>query len=101
LSIGSHNQLKVGFNLAPSYRMDHNNRINTDGVGGFYERIFEASPIVQPYNPDGSYAVGAFSQGMSAYVNPLALLKETKDDYITTRILANGYINYEFIPGLV
>jgi TonB-linked SusC/RagA family outer membrane protein len=99
LSIGSRNQLKVGFNLAPSYRMDHNNRINTDGVGGYYERIFEASPIVQPYNADGSYTVGAFSQGMSAYVNPLALLNETKDDYITTRILANGYINYEFIPG--
>jgi TonB-linked SusC/RagA family outer membrane protein len=99
LSIGSMNQLKVGFNLAPSYRMDHNNRINTDGVGGYYERIFEASPIVQPYNADGSYTVGAFSQGMSAYVNPLALLNETKDDYITTRILANGYINYEFIPG--
>ncbi|WP_256536668.1 SusC/RagA family TonB-linked outer membrane protein [Mucilaginibacter aquariorum] len=99
LSVGSRNQLKVGFNLAPSYRMDHNNRINTDGVGGYYERIFEASPIVQPYNADGSYTVGAFSQGMSAYVNPLALLNETKDDYITTRILANGYINYEFIPG--
>jgi hypothetical protein len=65
----------------------------------FYERIFEASPLVAPYNPDGSYTVGAFSTGMSAYVNPLALLEQTKDDYITTRILANGYINYEFLPG--
>ncbi|MBK0378466.1 SusC/RagA family TonB-linked outer membrane protein [Mucilaginibacter segetis] len=100
LSIGKRNQLKVGFNLAPSYRMDHNNRINTDGVGGFYERIFEASPINEPYKPDGSYAVGAYSTGMVAYVNPLALFKETKDDYITTRILGNGYINYEIVPGL-
>jgi TonB-linked SusC/RagA family outer membrane protein len=99
MSLGSRNQLKVGFNLAPSYRMDHNNRLTSDGVGGFYERIFEASPLVQPYKPDGSYTVGAFSTGMSAYVNPLALLKETKDDYITTRILANAYINYEFLPG--
>ncbi|MCC8423694.1 TonB-dependent receptor [Mucilaginibacter sp. UR6-11] len=99
MTLGSHNQLKVGFNLAPSYRMDHNNRINTDGVGGFYERIFEASPINKPYNPDGTYAVGAYSTGMSAYVNPLALLNETMDDYITTRILANGFINYEFLPG--
>ncbi len=99
ITLGSHNQLKVGFNLAPSYRMDHNNRLTSDGVGGYYERIFEASPINPAYNPDGTYAVGAFSQGMSAYVNPLALLKETKDDYITTRILANGYINYEFLPG--
>jgi TonB-linked SusC/RagA family outer membrane protein len=100
LSLGSHNQLKIGFNLAPSYRRDHNNRLDSDGVGGFYERIFEASPINPAYNPDGSYAVGAFSTGMSAYVNPLALLKETKDDYITTRILGNAYINYEFMKGL-
>jgi TonB-linked SusC/RagA family outer membrane protein len=99
-SLGSRNQLKVGFNLAPSYRIDHNNRLNSDGVGGFYERIFEASPINKPYNEDGSYAVGAFSTGMSTYVNPLALLNETQDEYLTTRILANGYINYEFIPGL-
>jgi TonB-linked SusC/RagA family outer membrane protein len=99
MSLGSRNQVKVGFNLAPSYRLDHNNRTNSDGVGGFYERIFEASPLVSPYNPDGSYTVGAFSTGMSAYVNPLALLQEPKDDYITTRILANGYINYEFLPG--
>jgi TonB-linked SusC/RagA family outer membrane protein len=100
MSLGSRNQLKVGFNLAPSYRVDHNNRMTSDGVGGYYERIFEASPINQPYNPDGSYAVGAFSTGMSTYVNPLALLQENLEDYITTRILANGYINYEFTPGL-
>ena len=100
VTVGSRNQLKAGFNLAPSYRLDHNNRLNSDGVGGFYERIFESSPINQPYNADGTYAVGAFSTGMSAYANPLALLKESKDDYITTRILANGYVNYEFIPGL-
>ena len=101
VNLGSRNKLKVGFNLAPSYRMDHNNRLNTDGVNGFYQRIFEASPISQPYNADGSYVVGAFSPGMSTYVNPLALLKETQDDYQTTRILANGYLNYELMPGLV
>lgn len=99
VSLGRRNQLKVGFNIAPSYRMDHNNRLNSDGVGGFYERIFEASPINKPYNPDGTYAVGAYSTGMSTYVNPMALLKESQDDYITTRILGNGYINYEFLPG--
>jgi TonB-linked SusC/RagA family outer membrane protein len=100
VSLGKRSQLKAGFNLAPSYRLDHNNRLNSDGVGGFYERIFESSPINQPYNADGSYAYGAFSTGMSPYPNPLALLKESMDDYATTRILANGYINYEFIPGL-
>jgi TonB-linked SusC/RagA family outer membrane protein len=100
LSIGDNNKLKIGFNLAPTYRRDHNNRLSTDGVGGYFERFFEASPIVSPYNPDGSYAVGAYSSGMVAYVNPLALLKESRDDYATTRILGNAYLNYEFIPGL-
>ncbi|RZK76631.1 MAG: TonB-dependent receptor [Pedobacter sp.] len=96
----SNNKLKIGFNLAPSYRIDHNNRIASDATGGYYERIFESSPIVSPYNADGSYTIGAFSPGMVAYVNPLALVSETIDDYFTTRILGNAYLNYEFIPGL-
>ena len=100
VSMGKRNQLKVGFNLAPSYRTDHNNRLNSDGIGGFYEKILESSPISSPYNADGSYAVGAFSTGMSTYVNPLALLKESQDDYITTRIIANGHASYEFFNGL-
>ncbi len=100
LSMGKRNQLKIGFNLAPSYRLDHNNRITTDGLGGVYERLFEASPIISPYMPDGSYTPLVNSPGMVTYVNPLAVLKESKDNYITTRILANGFLNYEFLPGL-
>lgn len=100
VSVGNHNQLKLGFNLAPSYRMDHNNRLTSDGVGGFYERIFEASPINSPYNADGTLATGAYSTGMTTYVNPLALLTKSQDDYITTRILGNGYLSCDFLPGL-
>src|ERR1700754_4856117 len=37
---------------------------------------------------------------MVAYINPIALFNLTNDDYKTTRILANGYFNYEFLPGL-
>jgi hypothetical protein len=40
MSLGSRNQVKVGFNLAPSYRLDHNNRTNSDGVGGFLRTYF-------------------------------------------------------------
>lgn len=95
------NKIRMGFNLAPSYRLDHNNRVNSDGVGGYYERLFEASPLISPYNPDGSYTIGATSPGMVSYVNPLALIMETQDDYITTRILGNAFFNYEFLPGLL
>ncbi|HMI62946.1 MAG TPA: SusC/RagA family TonB-linked outer membrane protein, partial [Puia sp.] len=33
-------------------------------------------------------------------INPVAVFNLTNDDYKTTRILANGYFNYEFLPGL-
>jgi TonB-linked SusC/RagA family outer membrane protein len=97
----ANNKLKLGFNIAPSYRIDHNNRVTSEGVGGYYERVFESSPIVAPYNPDGSYTVGVSSQGMVAYINPLAIIKETIDDYYTTRILGNAYLNYTILPGLM
>jgi len=96
----ANNKLKVGFNLAPSYRMDHNNRLSSDGVGGYFERFFEASPLISPYNPDGTYIRNVASPGMVAYINPLATYELTTDDYNTTRILGNGYLNYEFLPGL-
>ncbi|MDN3548802.1 SusC/RagA family TonB-linked outer membrane protein [Mucilaginibacter aquaedulcis] len=93
-------KLKIGFNLAPSYRLDHNNRLATDGVGGLFERFFEASPLRPIYNPDGSYYKNAYSNGMVSYINPLAQLMLNKDDYITTRILGNAFFNYELLPGL-
>jgi TonB-linked SusC/RagA family outer membrane protein len=94
------NKLKLGFNLAPSYRIDHNNRLNSDGVGGYFERFFEASPLSEPYLEDGSYNRNVASPGMVAYINPLATYELTNDDFKTTRILGNAYLNYEFLPGL-
>ncbi|HMI63563.1 MAG TPA: TonB-dependent receptor plug domain-containing protein, partial [Puia sp.] len=52
-------KIKMGINIAPSYRLDHNNRnaggVATEGVNGLFERLFEASPLIKPYNPDGTY----------------------------------------------
>ncbi len=93
-------KIKMGFNVAPSYRLDHNNRLATDGVGGLFERIFEASPLKSPFNADGTYQRDTYSPGMVAYINPLAQFNLTNDDYKTTRILANGFFNYEFLKGL-
>ncbi|MBS1665265.1 MAG: TonB-dependent receptor [Bacteroidetes bacterium] len=94
------NKLKMGVNLAPSYRVDHNNRFSTDGVGGYFERFFEASPLLSPYNPDGTYARSVASPGMVAYINPLATYNLTNDNYYTTRILGNAYLNLEVLDGL-
>jgi TonB-linked SusC/RagA family outer membrane protein len=94
------NKMKIGFNIAPSYRLDHNNRLTTDGVGGLFERFFEASPLISPFDGSGNYIRNVASPGMTTYVNPLATLNLTKDDYKTTRILGNAYLNYEFLTGL-
>ncbi|GAB4044108.1 SusC/RagA family TonB-linked outer membrane protein [Spirosoma jeollabukense] len=93
-------RIKLGFGLAPSYRIDHNNRLATDGVGGLFERIFEASPLKSPYNADGSYNRDTYSPGMVAYINPLAQFNLTNDDYKTTRILGNAFLTYEVMKGL-
>ena len=95
----SNNKIKIGFNVAPSYRKDHN-RLSTDGVGGLFERIFESSPLFAPVNPDGTMPKFVNSPGMVAYINPYAQFTLSQDHYITTRILANSYLNYEFLKGL-
>ncbi len=42
------NRLKMGVNLAPSYRIDHNNRLGTDGVGGYFERFSKQAWLISP-----------------------------------------------------
>ena len=93
-------RLKLGFNISASYRVDHNNRLSTDGVNGYFERFFEASPLISPYNADGTYTRIVSSPGMVSYINPLATYNLTNDDYYTTRILGNGYLNFEILKGL-
>lgn len=92
-------KLLLTFSLAPSYRKDHNNRMNTDGLGGLVEKIFESSPLVSPVNEDGTYPLFVHSPGMVSTVNPYAVLTQQKDDYATTRILANANIVYNFLDG--
>ncbi|ANH80822.1 SusC/RagA family TonB-linked outer membrane protein [Niabella ginsenosidivorans] len=93
-------KLKIGLNMAPSYRVDHNNRFSTDGVGGLFERFFEASPLIAPYDSNGNYVRNVTSPGMVSYINPLAIYNLTNDDYYTTRILGNLSVDYEFLPNL-
>lgn len=94
------NKLKMGFGIAPSYRIDHNNRLTTEGVGGLIEKIVEASPLIAPVDSAGNMPLYVHSAGMVTNVNPYAQYMRTKDDYKTTRILGSGYIDYEVLPGL-
>ncbi|GAA4780490.1 TonB-dependent receptor [Olivibacter ginsenosidimutans] len=100
LSLGSRDQLQIGFNLAPSYRIDHNNRLGTDGLAGLFQWAVESSPLVPAVNPDGTYPLNVNTAGMVYNINPYAQMMLTKDDYKTTRILGNAYLNYAFVEGL-
>jgi TonB-linked SusC/RagA family outer membrane protein len=95
------NRVKVGFGIAPSYRIDHNNRLTTEGVGGLIEKVVEASPLIAPVDQNGNMPLYVNSPGMVANVNPYAQFVKTKDDYKTTRILGNAYLNYEMVKGLM
>jgi TonB-linked SusC/RagA family outer membrane protein len=94
------NKLKIGFGIAPSYRIDHNNRLTTEGVGGLIEKIVEASPLIAPIDSNGIQPLYVHSAGMVQNINPYTQLTQTKDDYKTTRVLANAYLNYELLKGL-
>jgi TonB-linked SusC/RagA family outer membrane protein len=94
------NKLKMGFGIAPSYRIDHNNRLTTEGVGGLIEKIVEASPLIAAIDSNGNQPLYVHSAGMVQNINPYTQLTQTKDDFKTTRILANAYLNYELLKGL-
>lgn len=96
----SNSKLKIGFGIAPSYRIDHNTRLGTEGVGGLIEKVVEASPLIAPVDANGNMPLYVHSPGMVANVNPYAQFLKTKDDYKTTRILGNAYLNYEIMKGL-
>lgn len=94
------NKLKIGFGIAPSYRIDHNNRLTTEGVGGLIEKIVEASPLIAPVDSNGNMPLLVNTPGMVQNVNPYAQFTKIKDDYKTTRILGSGYLDYELLQGL-
>lgn len=93
-------KVKVGFGLAPSYRIDHNARINSEGVGQLLSAAVKSSPLISPVDANGEMPYSSSSPGMIANTNPYKILMLTKDDYKTTRLLGNAYFNYEFLTGL-
>jgi TonB-linked SusC/RagA family outer membrane protein len=94
------NKLKVGFNLAPSYRLDHNNRLETDGANALIVNTFTSSPLFPAVYPDGTMPKMVNSPGMVNYLNPYAEITSTIDNFKTTRILGNAFLNYTITEGL-
>jgi TonB-dependent starch-binding outer membrane protein SusC len=93
--------LRLGFNLAPSVVIDHNARGSaTDAQRNIIEGALLSSPIVKPYNADGSLSDTASSYGLLAEPNFEQIALNTNDVYTTDRVLGNAYLEWEIIRGL-
>lgn len=95
-----HQKVKIGLNLAPSLQLDHNNRSNSDGQRQIVEGSLLFSPLQSPINPDGSLPTSI--QGYNMFGNPnwYRRLLESKDDYKTSRLLANTYLEVDIWKGI-
>lgn len=93
-------RVKLGFNIAPSYQLEHNARINTDNTWQILQAAALSSPLVPFQNADGSHPINVTSFGMFDNPNWYTVLQETQDDYKTTRILGNAYAEILLMKGL-
>ncbi|QEC78552.1 SusC/RagA family TonB-linked outer membrane protein [Mucilaginibacter ginsenosidivorax] len=94
------NNIKLGFNLAPSYVI--NNAPATDGLfyqgGGLINNALLTWPTLPIYNPDGSLTNNA--NGVFPTPNWINAIQQIENVTKTTRLLSNAYIQYQPIKGL-
>lgn len=83
-------RLTIGHNLSGAFSRTTDE--NTNVVGEAYRM----SPIVTPFNPDGSFS----DSQSSSTGNPLATLAYTNNDNWGERIAGSAYLNYKVIKGL-
>ncbi|WP_346316106.1 TonB-dependent receptor [Chitinophaga sp. YIM B06452] len=89
-------KFKVGVNIAPTFSTKKG-AIRGEGRGEFFGI---ASPIEPAYRADGSYNPYIQSPGTFGLPNPVMVMNETVNNLRETRLLMNGYAEYEIIPGL-
>lgn len=92
--------LKIGFNIAPSYQIDKNTTGNTDGNRQILGLGIIASPIVNPYQADGSWTPKGGSYGMYTMANPLQQLSILEYNQKIFRTLGNVFVDVELLKGL-
>lgn len=92
LSIGSSSQLS--FQDRSGIPVEFDDSRNTGGGASYF------NPLTNPYNPDGSLALYAYTDNTQAG-NPLANKLVKNDDYAYRIFTANNVkIDFPFVPGL-
>jgi len=95
-------KLRVGLNIAPTYELRN---LPVQGGAGRNENGSPASaalpsPLVSPYNTDGSLRAMIQSPGMLIYPNPLMYLEQFKQTFRNLRGLGNAFAEFRPIEGL-
>ncbi|MGV8090256.1 MAG: TonB-dependent receptor [Mangrovibacterium sp.] len=95
--------ISAGMNIAPTYSWGR--RAPTGGPTWFSQSVlssvYQASPVVSPYNEDGTLRPYIESSGTFGYPNPLHLLKNIDDLYKNFTSLTNAYFQVDLQNGLV
>ena len=95
-------KLRVGMNLAPTYEVRN---LPVQGGAGRGENGSPASaalpsPLVSPYNSDGSWRAMIQSPGMLNFPNPLMYLDQFQNNYRNLRGLGTVFAEFRPIEGL-
>lgn len=98
-------RVKLGFGVAPSMQLEHNNRqgtgFNVDGQRAIFASASMMPTMGSPYNPDGSLALGISGfTNQFVWANPLRQLLEVKDDANRLRVLANLFTEIKLLEHL-
>ncbi|SMC40522.1 TonB-linked outer membrane protein, SusC/RagA family [Pedobacter africanus] len=97
--------IKIGFGVAPSIQLEHNNRqgtgFNVDGQRNIFAAASMIPTMGSPYNPDGSLALGITGfTNQFVWANPLRQLLEVQDDANRIRVLANVFTEIKLTNDL-
>ncbi|MHA4806593.1 SusC/RagA family TonB-linked outer membrane protein [Flavitalea flava] len=93
-------RIRLGLNIAPTYQIDHNTRGSIDGNRQIISGSQISSPLIAPYNADGSYILKTGSFGMYTTPNFLQQQKLMNVNQNNMHLLSNAYLDIEVIKGL-
>jgi TonB-dependent starch-binding outer membrane protein SusC len=100
------NKIRAGLNIAPMYALRDTGPTEPGNSGfsvyGAITSSFWADPSAPVQNPDGTLATTTFGDLLPFFTSsPVAQMKLTYNHARTLQVLMGGYIEVEFIKGLV
>lgn len=93
-------KVKIGFNLAPTFQIDHNTLASIDGNRQIISGAMMSSPLIDIYDNTGNYNLKTSSFGMYALPNFIQQAQLLSVNQNTYRLLGNAYADVEILKNL-